>query len=156
MSEERSIRVAVATSADGASMERVHFGRAPKYAIYELGAEAPVRLGTIDNPHGGDHGHGHHAAGHHGRGPDGQGHGHGLHPGRRAGKIMSLLAEQGAEVVVSQAFGRNVMKIKTAVVPVVVASATVDEALGVLGANREAIIRELDAGDARKHLVFRS
>lgn len=162
----QTIRVAVATD-DGQAMRRAHFGSAPRFAIYELPEGGEVRrLAAIDNPFAGE-GH-HHFGEHSGRGGPGLDHdhdhdhggrghgGHGLHPGRRAQRIMALLAEHDVDVVVSQAFGRNIMKIKAQVLPVLVKTEDADAALAVVAAHRAEIDLQLAAGSERRHLVLKS
>jgi predicted Fe-Mo cluster-binding NifX family protein len=136
--------VAVAT-VDGAQMPSSHFGQAPQYEIYRVSRVGATRLQSVANPHPrethDDAPHQHH----HGRGEEGRGAG-----------IGRLLGGHGVQVMVSRAFGQNILRMRERFVPVKVDTADVDAAIGLLQSHWDAVVSCWSEGNDRKHLVLRS
>lgn len=136
--------VAIATL-DGSQVPRSHFGQAQQYEIYRLSRDGATKLQSVANPHArktlDDASHQQHNA----RGEEGRGAG-----------IGRLLGGHGVQVMVSRAFGQNIMRMRERFVPVKVDTADVDAAIGLLQSHWDAVVSCWSEGNDRKHLVLRS
>ena len=136
-----SLIVAFAT-VDGIAVPRVRFGEAKQYEIYRITADDAMRLESVANPKAGE---GHGARSHH----------HASGGGKAAG-IGRLLAQHGVQVMVSRAFGQNIVRMRERFLPVKVDTEEVAPAIGLLRSHWSQVQSRWLLGQARKHLVLRS
>jgi predicted Fe-Mo cluster-binding NifX family protein len=137
-----SLIVAFATL-DGAAIPKAHFGEAKQYEIYRITAHNATRLESVTNPKAGEgHGVGSH---HHHAGGGGKGAG-----------IGRLLAEHLVQVMVSRAFGQNIVRMREHFLPVKVDTEEVAAAIDLLQRHWGQVQSRWLQGQARKHLVLHS
>lgn len=137
-----SLIIAFAT-VDGVTIPKAHCGEAQPFEIYRLTASDATRLESVTNLTAGE-GHG---AGSHRHHADGGGKGAGI--GR-------LLAEHGVQVMVSRAFGQNIVRMRERFLPVKVGAQELAAASSLLQRHWEQVQSHWLQGPARKHLVLRS
>lgn len=144
-SHSQTLVVAIASD-DGEHMPKGHFGAAPRFELYALEADNATWLRSIDNPRANtssspDAGDAHHS---HGPGSSHQG-----------GGIGRLLGGEGAQVMVSRAFGANIKRMRQRFLPVVVQRDRVSDAIALLQSQWERVEQHWQQGEQRKHLVLR-
>ena len=137
-----SLVVAFATL-DGAAMPKAHFGEAQQYEIYRITADDSVRLESVINPKPGE---GHGAGSHH----------HHAHGGGKGAGIGRLLTEHRVRVMVSRAFGQNIVRMRERFLPVKVDTEEVAAAIGLLQRHWGQVQSRWLQGQARQHLVLHS
>lgn len=146
MNAEQSVEAVliVAIAVDGVdNLPDDHFGAAPRFDLYRLSEDTADRFASIPNPRAGhDHRHPHG----HANGDGGEHHGAGV--GR-------LLDERGVQVMVSRAFGQNIVRVRQRFLPVKVSVKKVDQALALLQANWGRVSQSWRDGEQRRHLVLR-
>lgn len=140
-----SVIVAIA-SEDGKQMPNGHFGKAPRYELYEMRADRATWLRSVDNPRLAEQPA---SPVEHALHVQGQGVTH------KGGGIGQLLRKQGVQVMVSRAFGANIKRMRQRFLPVLVRSASVSEAIDTLQADWQRVEAGWQQGEARKHLVLR-
>lgn len=135
--------VALASDGDG-GMPDGHFGHAPCFDLYRVQAGLAEKIATVINPNAGNehhHAHDHH---HHEQGDGHQGHG-----------VGRLLAQHNAQVMVSRAFGQNIVRMRQRFLPVKVSVGTAEQAIALLQVNWDRVRQHWLDGEERKHLVLR-
>jgi len=136
--------VAIATR-DGSQMPKSHFGQAQQFEIYRLSRDGATKLQSAANPHASEIRDDASRQAHHARGEKGRGTGTGR-----------LLGGHGVQVMVSRAFGQNIMRMRERFVPVKVDTADVDAAIALLQNHWDAVVSCWAEGNDRTHLVLRS
>ena len=137
----QTLMVAIA-SEDGERMPKGHFGEAPRFELYRMDADTATWLRSVDNPR---------AASQH----DQQDHHHGHGENHHGGGIGRLLGGEGAQVMVSRAFGANIKRMRQRFLPVVVHCERVTDAIALLQFQWGRVGEHWNQGEARKHLVLR-
>lgn len=130
----KSLRVACATN-DGQTFMKEHFGDAKYYMVYTIHADSVKPSCIIDNTTS-EEGEGEHAA------------------PRKAGTIRALLQQHGVQVVVSKAFGPNIIRIKKHFVCVKVGVETLQEGVDLVRDNLMTIRTLWHQGEGREYLVL--
>lgn len=72
-------------------------------------------------------------------------------PGKAKATSTAL---KGVDVVVGRRFGPNIMRLSKKFVCIVARRETINDAIQLIHANMDRIIREKEKGENRKHLVF--
>ncbi|TNF34600.1 MAG: hypothetical protein EP329_07055 [Deltaproteobacteria bacterium] len=135
------LRLALALDASGALTEG-HFGDAASYRLVDLCPGDPGGTLVAELPGaGGGHAHHHHD------------HDHGS--ADKAAGIMQRMRQGGVQVLVGRAFGRNIQRVKTRFVPVLVRATDPDEAVAAVAGRFDDVVAARDAGEARDYLVLR-
>jgi len=134
--------VAFAT-VDGVAIPKAHFGEAQQYEIYRIKADDATWLESVTNPHAGE---GHGGGSHHRH----------EHGGGKGAGIGRLLAQHRVQIMVSQAFGQNIVRMRERFVPVKIDVDDVEAAIGLLQRHWDQVQSRWLQGQARKHLVLHS
>lgn len=138
-----SLVVAVAT-VDGYGMPNEHFGEAPRFDLYRVGAATVAGIRSIKNQHAQE--------GHGGRGNQTPGRAEG--DNRKGTDIGRLLESEGVQVMVSPAFGPNVRQMRRRFLPVVVRCGNVPQAIALLQTHWSLVWQYWMLGEERRHLVL--
>ena len=112
-----------------------HFGQAYKFLIYESNTEGIIFKKEISNyyrTYDEDHKHG---------------------SAIKAQNIIKTMMEENIKVLVSHQFGKNIKRISSHFIPVVVIQKNVNEVIGVLSKNLNWIIDELNTTRSSHHLL---
>ena len=131
-----ALRFAFAVNRNNEFEDR-HFGDSEQFAVYEWDGEKFSHLETISNTLKEDDDHHHH---HHGDNNKGKG-------------ITKLLKEKGVKVLVSKQFGRNIKIINQKFVPVIAASANIDEVQKILPQHIPAITENIQSKPEHHKLI---
>jgi len=140
--DANSLIVAFATL-DGVVIPKAHFGEAHQYEIYRITADDATRLESVTNPKARE---GHGAGSHH----------HHEHGDGKGAGIGRLLAEHRVQVMVSRAFGQNIVRMRERFLPVKVDTEEVAAAIDLLQRHWGQVQSRWLQGQARKHLVLHS
>lgn len=132
------LRIACATD-DGRALIDRHFGDAEEYAIYDLEEDGVEKVKTINNTTAEDE----HEEEETHADPE------------KANSVKGLLKREEVEVLLSQAFGPNIVRVKKHFLPVVVDKEDIDETLKLLQDNFSSLVKEWERGKGREHLVLK-
>jgi predicted Fe-Mo cluster-binding NifX family protein len=137
-----SLVVAFATS-DGFEIPRAHFGEARRYEIYRISSESTMWLDSVVNPKNGER-------------DDQENHEHHANRNGRGSGIGRLLSLHGVQVMVSRAFGQNIVRMRQKFLPVKIDAEELDSAINLLQTEWDEVRMRWSQGAERKHLVLKS
>ena len=133
-----NFRIACATD-DGKHLIDRHFGDAEQYLIYDLTKHGKItQVGAIANTSEEE------------TKADNEIHG----DPEKAASVKELLQQEGVQVLLSQAFGPNIVRIKKHFVPVVSNTAAIQTALKQVSNTWKLLTKEWKRPEERQHIVL--
>ena len=130
-----NLKFAFALSNDN-TFEKKHFGDTDKFAIYEVKADEIILVKEIDNPFSSI--------------DEETEHGSKL----KAESIIKYLKEEGVNVLVSMQFGKNIKRINSHFIPIIIYSQETEEVIQVINKHLHWINNELNNDKKEAYSLF--
>lgn len=132
-------RIACATD-DGENLINRHFGDAEQYSIYDLTKEGKfTKVTVISNT----------------TEEDDEAENEEIHGDpEKASSVKELLQQEGVQVLLSQAFGPNIVRVKKHFVPLVSNTASIQTTLKQVSNNWNLLTKEWNRQEEREHIVL--